>query len=64
MDASLAQLVSEIRSAMATRHEPRLEGGEDGYAFAGDLRPKGADAPASRASAVRWWLIFDQREIH
>ena len=65
-DASLAQLVSEIRSAIGDdAHEPRFVRTVHGfgYAFAGDLRPKGAEAPASRASAVRWWLLFDQREI-
>ena len=65
-DASLAQLVSEIRSAIGDdAHEPRFVRTVHGfgYAFAADLCPTGTSAIDAEASPVRWWLLFDSREI-
>ena len=65
-DASLAQLVSEIRAAIGDdAHEPKylrtVHG--FGYAFAGDATDVRAGHPEPPASRITYWLRIDNRDI-
>ena len=65
-DASLAQLVSEIRSAIGDdAHEPRFLRTVHGfgYAFAGDATEVRAGDSEPRASSNSCWLRLDNRDI-
>jgi DNA-binding winged helix-turn-helix (wHTH) protein len=63
-DGSLAQLVSEIRSAIGdAAHEPKFLRTVHGfgYAFAGEAPDPTASQPA--ASGLTYWLRIDNRDI-
>ena len=66
-DASLAQLVSEIRAAIGDdAHEPRFLRTVHGfgYAFAGEASNVGARSREPQANAITCWLRVDNRDVH
>jgi DNA-binding winged helix-turn-helix (wHTH) protein len=66
-DASLAQLVSEIRTAIGDdAHEPRFLRTVHGfgYAFAGDATDIGTPRPGTPRAGKTCWLSIDNRDIH
>jgi DNA-binding winged helix-turn-helix (wHTH) protein len=65
-DASLAQLVSEIRAAIGdVAHEPKFLRTVHGYgyAFAGDATDVRSGESERRADAIACWLRIDNRDI-
>jgi DNA-binding winged helix-turn-helix (wHTH) protein len=65
-DASLAQLVSEIRSAIGdAAHEPKFLRTVHGfgYAFAGEAPDSSSSQPAASASGLTYWLRIENRDI-
>lgn len=64
VDASLTNLVAEIRSALSDRSTPpafvRTVHGV-GYAFAADATPIGPDRAADPAGSPRYWVVWQQR---
>jgi len=65
-DASLAQLVSEIRAAIGDdAHEPRFLRTVHGfgYAFAADAIDISAPSSAPPLSGITYWLLFGTRDI-
>jgi DNA-binding winged helix-turn-helix (wHTH) protein len=65
-DGSLAQLVSEIRSAIGdAAHEPKFLRTVHGfgYAFAGEAPDLSAGQPAASASGLTYWLRIENRDI-
>jgi DNA-binding winged helix-turn-helix (wHTH) protein len=66
-DASLAQLVSEIRAAIGDdAHEPRFLRTVHGfgYAFAGEATSTRARHPGPQGDRITCWLRVENRDIH